>query len=178
MTPQEMFDQLCAPFPTAYVKWRVGRTNERWRKEGDQLKGEPFCYVDARTVMDRFDAVCGPSGWQNNYTPGVGTSIVCNIGISFPIMLNDQQIGHQWIYKGDGAGPSDMEADKGTLSDAFKRAAVRWGVGRYLYDLKAPWIVLEQRGKTAVIPDNAQEALRKLYNNFARSLIPTEKTDT
>jgi hypothetical protein len=37
--------------------------------------------MDARAVMDRLDGVCGPDGWQCNYTPGVNGSIVCNIGV-------------------------------------------------------------------------------------------------
>jgi hypothetical protein len=171
MTPQEIFDKLSAPFPTALINWRVGPTNERWRKEGDQLRGQPLCYIDARAVMDRLDSVCGPANWCCNYTPGVGSSIVCNIGLFFPVMAADQQVGHQWIFKADGAGATDMEADKGALSDAFKRSAVRWGIGRYLYDIEAPWIVLEQRGKSGVIPQAAHEDLRRLYNNFARSLM-------
>jgi hypothetical protein len=162
MTAQEIFDQLSAPFATALISWRVGPTNERYRKEGDQLKGQPLCYIDARTVMDRLDSVVGIENWQNHYTPATGTGIVCNLGIC---------IEDEWIWKADGAGATDMEAEKGALSDAFKRAAVRFGIGRYLYDLKAPWIVLEQRGKSTYIPDNAQENLRKLYNNFARSLM-------
>jgi hypothetical protein len=163
---QVIFDQLAAPFPTAYIMWRVGPTNERYRKEGDALRGQPLCYVDARAVMDRLDAIVGFDNWQNNYTPGTGTGIVCNLGI---------RIAGEWIWKADGAGATDMEAEKGALSDAFKRAAVRFGVGRYLYDLKAPWIVLEQRGKSAVIPDAAQDDLRRLYNNFARSLLPAKE---
>jgi hypothetical protein len=38
-----------------------------------------------------------------------------------------------------------VEADKGGISDAFKRAAVKWGIGRYLYDLKSPWVPCESR---------------------------------
>jgi len=178
MTPQEIFDRLAAPFPTACILWRVGPTNERFRKEGDALRGQPLCYVDARTVMDRLDAVVGVDGWQCNYTPGVAASIVCNIGLMFPVMLNGQQIGHQWVYKGDGAGPSDTEPEKGALSDAFKRSAVRWGIGRYLYDLKAPWIALEQRGRSAVIPEAAEPDLRRLYNTFARSLLLKPESQT
>ena len=165
---QEIFDALCAPFPTALISWRVGTTNERWRKEGEPLKGIPLCYVDARAVMDRLDAVMGCDGWQCNYTPGVATSIVCNIGLL---------IAGMWIWKADGAGQTDIEGDKGALSDAFKRAAVRWGIGRYLYDFKVERIVLETRGKTAVIPKAAEEDLRKLYNRFARSLMPERKSD-
>lgn len=170
MTPQEIHEGLSRPFPTAWINWRVGPTNDRWRKEGEPLRGQPLCYVDARAVMDRLDAVCGFDGWQNTYTPGIGNSIVCNIGIR----LRDKDYD-EWVWKSDGAGATDMEAEKGALSDAFKRAAVRWGVGRYLYDLKADWIVLEQRGKSTFIPNAAEEDLRKLYNNFARSLIADQE---
>lgn len=155
----ELFTALCDPFAIEEISWRVGPTNERSRKEGQPLKGQPLCYVDARTVMDRLDSVLGVDGWQCTYTPGVATSIVCNIGI---------RINGEWTWKADGAGPSDMEADKGALSDAFKRAAVRWGVGRYLYEVKAPWLELEQRGKTAIIRDADHEKLRALHDTYAR----------
>jgi hypothetical protein len=160
---QDLFDALSAPFPVEEVSWRVGPTNERSRKDGDPLRGQPLCYIDTRAVMDRLDSVCGPDGWQNHYTPGVGTSIVCNIGI---------MIAGDWIWKGDGAGATDMEAEKGALSDAFKRAAVRWGVGRYLYEIKSPWVVLEQRGKSSFIPDAAQQQLNALYTEHARKIAP------
>jgi hypothetical protein len=155
---QDIFDLLAAPFPAECISWRVGPTNERSRKPDQALRGQPLAYIDARTVMDRLDSVVGFTNWQCNYTPGVGTSIVCNIGIN---------IG-QWIWKADGAGPSDMEADKGALSDAFKRAAVRFGIGRYLYELHAPWIVLELHGKSGVIPDADYANLEKLHDDFAR----------
>jgi hypothetical protein len=156
---QEIFDALAAPFPIECVSWRVGPTNEKSRKMDDPLRGQPLCYIDARTVMDRLDSVVGFDGWQNTYTPGVATSIVCNIGI---------RVAGDWIWKSDGAGATDMEADKGTLSDAFKRAAVRWGVGRYLYDLKAPWLVLEKRGNTAFIRNEDHAKLAQLHDEFAR----------
>ena len=86
--------------------------------------------------MDRLDSVCGPDGWQNNYTSGVNGSIVCNIGI--------RMLDGSWVWKADGAGATDIEGEKGALSDAFKRAAVRFGIGRYLYEINAPWIPLDQ----------------------------------
>jgi hypothetical protein len=152
----ELFTALCEPFPIEEIAWRVGPTNERSRKADDPLRGQPLCYVDARTVMDRLDSVCGFDGWQCNYTPGVGTSIVCNIGV---------RVAGDWIWKGDGAGASDMEPEKGALSDAFKRAAVRWGVGRYLYEVKAPWLELDAR-KNIKEADHAR--LRTLHEEYAR----------
>ena len=160
---QDLFDALSAPFPVEEVSWRVGPTNERSRSEGQPLRGQPLCYIDTRAVMDRLDSVCGPENWQDTYTPGMGTSIVCNIGV---------KIAGEWLWKADGAGATDMEADKGALSDAFKRAGVRWGIGRYLYEIKAPWIGLEQRGKSAIIPDPEQKRLETLYQEFAKRVAP------
>lgn len=148
-TAQDIFDQLSAPFAVDMIEWRVGSTNR------EKTRGLPLCYIDARSVMDRLDAVCGPDGWQCNYSSGVNGSIVCNIGILVP---------SGWIWKADGAGETDYEASKGALSDAFKRAAVRWGVGRYLYDLKAPWVPLKD-GKH--IPDDEMKKLDALHEDFA-----------
>jgi hypothetical protein len=159
-TAQDLFDALSAPFPSDYVEWRVGTTNKKWRKEGEPLRGTPLCYIDARAVMDRLDTICGPDGWQCNYTPGANGSIVCNLGIRMP--------NGDWLWKADGAGATDMEGEKGMLSDALKRAAVRWGVGRYLYDIKAQRIELELRGETPVIPDEAYKKLDALHEDFAQ----------
>jgi hypothetical protein len=169
---QDLFDALAAPFPVEEVSWRVGPTNERYRNEGEPLRGTPLCYIDARAVMDRLDSVVGFDGWQANYTPGVGTSIVCNIALRFPVIYNGNQIGHEWVWKGDGAGATDMEAEKGALSDAFKRSAVRWGIGRYLYEIKAPRITLEQRGKTAIIPEEQERRLEALYQDHVKRIAP------
>jgi hypothetical protein len=156
MDVMELFTALCEPFPIEDVAWRVGPTNEKRKKPDEPFRGQPLCYIDARTVMDRLDSVCSCDGWQCNYTPGVGASIVCNIGI---LLAGD------WVWKADGAGATDMEADKGALSDAFKRAAVRWGIGRYLYEVKAPWLELDER-KNIREADHAR--LRTLHEEYAR----------
>jgi hypothetical protein len=149
---QELFDALCDPFPLEYIEWRVGSTT------ADKSKGLPLCYIDARAVMDRLDSVCGPDGWQCNYSPAPGNAIICNIGIL---------IAGDWIWKADGAGATDVEGEKGMLSDALKRAAVRWGVGRYLYDLKAPWVELEAAGRSHKIKDSERKKLDTLHEDFA-----------
>jgi hypothetical protein len=60
------------------------------------------------------------------------------------------------LRKADGAGDTDVEPEKGALSDAFKRAAVRWGIGRYLYGIGPVWVSLEPEGDdgsvTAIAP--------------------------
>jgi hypothetical protein len=137
-----MTDDICRrlaePFDPAIVSWRVGPTNQ------NKSKGMALAYIDARDVMRRLDEVCGPENWQNDYPWSDGKRVVCRIGI---------KIGDEWIWKTDGAGDTDTEGEKGALSDAFKRSAVHWGIGRYLYDVKSPWVEIEQKGRSYIIPD-------------------------
>jgi len=140
------FAKLAAPFPPTAVSWRIGSV----ASGGD--RGMALAYLDARDVMDRLDSVCGPDGWNCRYSH-VGQITVCDIGI---------WNGDYWISKADGAGQSDIEAEKGALSDAFKRAAVRWGIGRYLYHLPSPWVEIEKRGKTSIIKQSEYPRLEAI----------------
>lgn len=124
-------NKLKEPFPQSRISWRAQTVSK------DGTKALALAYIDARDVMERLDEVCGPENWQCEYSHA-DKKTVCRIGIRIP---ND----HGWVWKSDGAGDSDIEAEKGALSDAFKRAAVRWGIGRYLYDLETPWVPCESR---------------------------------
>lgn len=123
------FEELARPFETSLISWRAQSVYNG--------KALALAYVDARDVMKRLDEVCTPAGWQNKYSHANGKT-VCDIGI---------KCGDDWVWKADGAGDSDIEAEKGALSDAFKRSAVRWGIGRYLYDLESPWVPCEVNDK-------------------------------
>jgi hypothetical protein len=147
----DMFAKLAAPFSAERVSWRVGSTT------ADKKRGMALAYIDARDVMERLDAVCGPAGWQCDY-PHATSKTVCRIGI---------KVGDEWIWKADGAGDTDVEAEKGALSDAFKRAAVRWAIGRYLYDIPSPWVELEAHGKSYAIPDAEKARLARMLANSA-----------
>lgn len=98
-----------------------------------------LAYIDARDVMNRLDEVCGPDAWQDRYTETASGRVLCTIEILSQMPNGDWA----WVAKSDGAGSTDVEGDKGGISDAFKRAAVKWGIGRYLYDLDAPWVPCE-----------------------------------
>ena len=66
------------------------------------------------------------ANWRNEFTKWGEKSTLCGISI---------RIGGEWITKYDGASETDIEAVKGGFSDSMKRAAVQWGMGRYLYNL-------------------------------------------
>ena len=122
--------KLAAPFPKEDIHWR----GQQLRKMGAGHKVLALAYLDARDVMERLDAVCGPGGWQTKHRHMGGDRIACELGIL---------VDGEWIWKSDGAGPTDVEGDKGAFSDSLKRAAVSFGIGRYLYDLGATWVPCE-----------------------------------
>lgn len=129
-------DYLAKPFPLQQVHWRA----QSLTRNGD--KAMALAYLDARDVMDRLDLVCGVGGWCEEISETPRGRVICRLGI---------KIGDEWVYKSDGAGDTAVEGDKGGISDAFKRAAVHWGIGRYLYRLDAPWVpceTYERNGKT------------------------------
>jgi hypothetical protein len=130
---KDILKELSAPFPAEKIKWRVGATNK------DKTRGIALAYIDARTVMDRLDEVLGIGGWQCSYEHIDSKTCVCNICIL---------IKGEWIWRANGAGETDVEGEKGMLSDAFKRAAVLFGVGRYLYGFPNIWREIEPYGRS------------------------------
>jgi hypothetical protein len=109
-------------------KWRVQSTNE-W---GCTC----VAYIDARDVQDLLDDVVGAHNWQVKYEEHKG-NLFASIGINIEQRKNDNSVdGLGWVWKSDCGTESQVEKQKGEASDAFKRAAVMWGVGRFLYSLK------------------------------------------
>jgi hypothetical protein len=131
---------LKTPFPEKDILYRIGRSGIK--KDGG-VWALVLSYIDARHVYDRLDEVCGQSGWQithRDHTVSVDGKemvhgIISSIGIN--IAYPD---GFQWVWKEGGADSTDYESFKGCISDADKRAAVLWGVGRHLYERKEMFV--------------------------------------
>jgi len=132
----DIFTLLAAPFSPADLEWRPGATN------ADKTKALALTYLTSRAVMDRLDEVIGPPNWRDDFKPGPDGGLICGLSL---------RIDGEWITKWDGAENTDIEAIKGGLSDAFKRAAVKWGIGRYLYKLPSTWVACEQHGKNIIL---------------------------
>ena len=54
---------------------------------------------------------------------------------------------------------TDVEAVKGGLSTSMRRAAVQWGVGRYLYRIPNQWVPVDQHGRLSQKPKIPSEFL-------------------
>lgn len=138
--PSEIMEKLQQPFSPDDIEWRVGSTTQ------DKSKGLALAYVTNRAIQNRLDEVVGPFGWQNQFKEWKGNSQICGISV----WCEDRK---EWITKWDGADDSQTEAVKGGLSDSMKRAAVQWGIGRYLYKLDAQWAKLKPQGKSFVLAE-------------------------
>lgn len=164
MNEQEVMEKLQAPFDQSEIEWRVGSTT------ADKSKGMALAYVTNRAIQDRLDSVFGCFGWRNEFKEWKKEGQLCGISV-----LHEGA----WITKWDGADDSDMEATKGGLSDAMKRAAYQWGIGRYLYKLPPIWTELEPRGKTYILkqtPKLPDWALPKGFTGVVSLTIPAGGT--
>lgn len=130
MNAKKIQRELLQPFSEQDLEWRV-------QQAGISRAGKPYAmiiaYVTSRAVQTRLDEVVGAFNWTPEFKSlpnSVGDGALCGISILF----NDK-----WVTKWDGAENTGIEPIKGGLSGAEKRAAVQWGVGRYLYDIDAIW---------------------------------------
>lgn len=130
----EIFDKLAERFHPKQVHWRIGQT----RKRGDGYEGKVLAYLDARDVMDRLDSIVGPENWEDYYAETSSGRVICSL------TLRCSDDGRK-VTKSDGAGSTGFEGEKGAISDAFKRAAVKFGIGRYLYSIDAPWVTVNHK---------------------------------
>ena len=126
--------------PDDMLEWRVSR---EVGTPGSRFHGVVvLCYLTSRAVQDTFDDFFGQSGWQLHQEPiavGGDDGFRASILVRLP---DGEGLGVSWIRK-DGIGAcSDIEPLKGGASDAEKRAAVEWGLGRYLYRLPVTMVQL------------------------------------
>lgn len=99
------------------IECRISEIN----KDGKFLK--LLLYKTARTDAALLDETYGEKRWQNDFQTIDGI-LYGGIGIKFD---------DEWIWRWDCGTESNMEAEKGQASDAFKRAGFKWGLGAELY---------------------------------------------
>lgn len=125
-------------FDLALPKLTEPFKNPKWRILSYYPKNAPTkCivapYLDARMVQERLDSSLGASNWQNTYDPETGSS-------SISILVDGE-----WVTKSDVGVESFSDKEKGKASDAFKRAAVMWGVGRDIYKIGEKWLACKDK---------------------------------
>lgn len=101
------------------ISVRVARCGSNANVEWAQL----LLFCDSRAVACILDESVGAFDWQVSYTNNNANCI---------LSIYDAYKG-EWIRKENVGTPAQMEPVKSLASDAFKRAAGYWGIGRELY---------------------------------------------
>jgi len=149
---------LARPFDPNDLVWKPVAASK------DRSSARVVPYVTNRAIMDRLDQVCGPENWRNEYCPGPNGGLLC--GLSLRIEREDGSA--EWITKWDGAENTDIQPVKGGLSASMRRAAVQWGIGRYLYRMPPVFARLDERGRIAEQPRLPAEAKGPAPNESGR----------
>lgn len=161
---KQLLDKLSQPIP---YSWRVQSRNK------DKTKAFCSAYIDARDVMRVLDEHCV---WEVQYQEIAGF-IFCGIGIT----IDGEQYWRWDCGQRIEDNPQDQmydQAGKSASSDAFKRAAVMWGVGRFLYDLDMVTISCDQYGNPVDQNGNRIWNLTTHINTAKGSSVSFQNTGT
>lgn len=137
-----------------------------FRKVDGKIEARLYLYQKARVPAQILDETVGPMNWQVSYGADLNR---CTISIY-------DEIHRCWVSKENVGDESDLadEKVKSKASDAFKRAATYWGIGRELY--AADDIITD---KLKVIDGNKQgfnnPAYYRCYDKFEVSKIEYDK---
>lgn len=157
---KENLKKLLEPFEPKDIEWRVQRSGIKDGKGWAMV----LAYVENRAVQQRLDDVCGPENWKNAYEKAPDGGVMCGLSI---------KIDGEWVPKWDGAENTNVEAVKGGLSGSMKRAAVQWGIGRYLYKLDTTFVqVLASGDNYIAIKENPKDDKPKIRGYWNAPVLP------
>ena len=132
-------------------------------------------YIDSRAVTSLLDETVGCMNWQSEFYE-VNQQTICRIGI-----WDEKKCC--FIYKSDTGSESNIEGEKGLISDCYKRCLSRWGVTE-LYT--APAISIDDDGygnkgyNVSEIEINEKRHITKLVlvNRFGKEAFRWSKGST
>jgi hypothetical protein len=168
----DTWSALAAPLPPTAIQWRQdGRVVTR---DGRHI-ARFVAFIGANTVYDRLDSVV-PGEWDLMLellpNPAVELDEDSNQGAcSFKARL--QILGV--IREDVGSGKDYKQAS----TDAFKRVAVRFGIGRELYDYEHNWVPMDGDGKFARPTEDPATVYARRYGRLkpgptsGPALVPT-----
>lgn len=112
----------------------IARPFEPFLVESRPRGGRPFEFVTTGAVMNRLDEVLGPESWWDEFS-ATEEAVVCRLTIRLP---DGRTITKAGAGRADGSRDTDGDDQESGYSEAFKRAAAKFGVARYLYRDGAP----------------------------------------
>lgn len=153
---KEILKELTNPFPADRISIKVQtKPNEN---------GNSLCvaYIDARNVMDRLDSVVGGE-WSDIYRLAPSGGLECALTVC-------------GVTRCDvGDDKNENETEKAGYSDSFKRAAVKFGVGRFLYDLPKMYGKVKTVGKNSYLENGEEQRLQGVIADALNGQKPSNR---
>lgn len=159
---KEILQELAKPFPASKIGIKIQT------KPNENGKALCVAYIDARDVMQRLDDVVG-GDWGDSYRKAETGGLECSLTVCGVTRVD--------VGKDD----NDNEQEKSSYSDAFKRAGVKFGIGRFLYDLPKMYAQTKQVGKNSYLADGEEARLRAILHKALTGETPKStvtKSDT
>jgi hypothetical protein len=164
----DLWSKLSAPLPAAAISWR--QDGKPVQRDG-KFVARFVAYVDAQTVRDRLDSVV-PGEWDLTLEllPTFSTlegGEVNEAPVAFKARL--QILG---VIREDVGSGRDY---KSASTDAFKRAAVRFGIAHELYSFEQNWVQVDGDGRYAKPLEDPQVAYdRRMARQRAKERLKAE----
>lgn len=161
--------------PLDDVIWRVD--SEPYDRDGRTVcRFVP--YIDSRIAARLLDEWVGPERWRDEYEPTTlngKEALFCHLSV--------RADDGEWLTKVDVGVAPNNEAQKGIVSDAFKRvASIKWGAGRNVYDLPTLWAPCDTYGsagkrKARANNETKPSLMRQLERRGITADVKTEDDD-
>jgi hypothetical protein len=173
---KEFVAALEVPFDASQIEWRVMNTT----KNGQPARGQVVPYADQRAYTDRLNALFTPASWTRRYTihtsanfeRGQEKKTVAKVLVSCELTIfglgSHSATGEEFA--------DDPNALTAAEAQALKRAAVCFGLGRYLYYFTGSWVDLDDRNRPKSVPQLAGWATPAGWLEGLRPRCGHEKT--
>src|SRR3954463_3093390 len=164
----DVWAKLSAPLPAGVISWRQdGKVTAR----DGRYFARFVAYIEANTVRERLDGVV-PGEWDLTLE-------------LLPVNTGDDSDGAQYSFKARlqilGVIREDIGSGrdyKQASTDAFKRAAVRFGIGNELYAYEQNWVEMDGDGKYARPVEDPQAAYTRRYGKVSSvGSVPSSAQD-
>ena len=160
--PVDVWARIAAPLNPNTIEWR--QDGKPINRDGRFL-ARFVAYVEAGTVRERLDSIV-PGEWDLTLSPL--NDMVAHEGSTtfraFKARLQILGVVREDVGEGDSY--------KSAATDAFKRAAVRFGIGHELYQMEQLWVELDGDGKYAKPVEDPKVAYERKNGKGERSGAP------
>src|SRR5437762_5804667 len=169
MDKMDIWSKLSAPLPSGVISWR--QDGKPVQRDGKYV-ARFVAYIDANTVRERLDSVV-PGEWDLTLE-------------LLPTLASQDENGEQTCsFKARLQILGVIREDVGTgrdyksaATDAFKRAAVRFGIAHELYGFEQNWVQVDGDGRYAKpLEDPATVYARRQARAEARERTRAERSE-